>query len=85
MWAVEGKYVRPISVQVGLSNDTQTEVQGQGLTEGMTVATGTQAPPAGGGRSDTRNPFAPRFPRRGGQPGQGGQTGQGPRGGGPGQ
>jgi HlyD family secretion protein len=87
VWAVEGKYVRPIPVQVGLSNDTQTEIHGQDLTEGMQVAIGTQAP-SGAGQGDTTNPFAPRFPRRGGQGGQGGQGGagaRGPRGGGAGQ
>ncbi len=89
VWVVDGKYVRPLSVEVGLSNDTQTEVQGSDLTEGMQVAVGTQTVAAG--QSDTTNPFAPRFPRRGGgQAGQGGprsQGGQGtggPRGVGPG-
>jgi HlyD family secretion protein len=82
LWVVEGKYVRPIPVQAGLGNDTHTEVQGQGLTEGLEVVAGTQMPSAGAGQSDTRNPFAPRFPPRGGRSSQGGQ---GPRGGGPGQ
>jgi HlyD family secretion protein len=83
LWVVEGQYVRPVSVQVGLSNDTHTEVQGQDLTEGSKVVIGTQTPSAGADQSDTRNPFAPRFPRRGGQQGgQGSQGGQAPRGGG---
>jgi HlyD family secretion protein len=85
LWVVDGKYVRPVSVQVGLTNDTQTEVRGKDLTAGLQVAVGIQEPLAGAGQSDTRNPFAPRFPRRGGQAGRSGQGGQGPRGGGPGQ
>jgi HlyD family secretion protein len=80
LWVVEGKFVRPIPVQVGLSNDTQTEVQGSGVTEGLEVVTGSQSPSASAGAGDTRNPFAPRFPPRGGRGGQGGS--QGPQGGG---
>lgn len=81
LWVVDGKYVRPISVRAGLSNDTDTEVQGKDLTEGLEVVAGIQTLSAGAGQSDTRNPFAPRFPR-GGRGGQSGQGGQGPRAGG---
>jgi RNA polymerase sigma-70 factor, ECF subfamily len=52
------------------------------LIECMQVAIGTQAPSAGAGQGDTTNPFAPRFPRRGGQ---GGAGARGPREGGAGQ
>ena len=65
LWVVEGKYVRPISVQTGISNDTHTEVQGKDLIEGLEVVTGTQSPSVGAGQSETRNPFAPRMPRGG--------------------
>jgi hypothetical protein len=38
-------------------------VVGKGLAEDTAVVTGMQARDAGAG--DTRNPFAPQFPRRG--------------------
>ena len=76
IWALEGKYVRPLPVQVGQSDGSMTEVQGAGVTDGLEVVTGVQAKDTV--QADSTNPFAPRFPRRG--PGGGG-TG-GPRGGG---
>jgi HlyD family secretion protein len=76
LWALEGKYVRPISIQVGPSDGSLTEVQGRGLAEGLQIVTGIQ--PRAMARTDSTNPFAPRFPRRGGGAG----TGGGPRGGG---
>lgn len=84
LWAVDGKYVRPIPVQVGLSDGSVTEVRGQGLTEGMEIVLGIQ-PKTTATNTDSTNPFAPRFPRRGGAGGAGGQRGagmSGPRGGG---
>jgi len=63
LWAVEGKYVRPIPVQVGPSDNLMTQVQGEGATEGLVIVTGVQAQ-AAASSTDTTNPFAPRFPRR---------------------
>ncbi|MCL5281921.1 MAG: efflux RND transporter periplasmic adaptor subunit [Planctomycetes bacterium] len=78
IWTPEGKYVRPISVQVGQSDGSMTEVQGAGVTDGLEVVMGVQAKATA--QADSTNPFAPRFPRRG--PTGGGAGGQ--RGGGAG-
>ena len=87
IWALEGKYVRPLSVQVGQTDGSMTEVQGAGVTDGLEVVMGVQAKDTA--QADATNPFAPRFPRRGpGGGGAGGQRGAGaggagsPRGGG---
>jgi HlyD family secretion protein len=66
IWAAEGEYVRPIRVKVGLTDGTNTEVEGKGLTEGLEVVTGLQEQQSG--QATTTNPFTPQFPRRGGRP-----------------
>jgi len=62
IWTVDGQYVRPIRVRVGLTDDAMTEVQGEELIEGMRIVTGeeqqTQSSAAGGS-----NPFLPKPPR----------------------
>jgi HlyD family secretion protein len=73
LWALEGKYVRPIPVQAGPSDGSLTEVQGAGLTEGQEIVLGVQSKATA--QVDSTNPFAPRFPR-------GGPRGGGARGGG---
>jgi HlyD family secretion protein len=84
IWGLEGKYVRPIPVRVGQSDGSMTEVQGAGVTDGLEVVLGVQAKAAA--QTDSTNPFAPRFPRRGpsrgGTGGPGGAGMGGPRGGG---
>jgi len=63
LWVAEGQHVRPIFVQIGLSDEDMTEVEGEGLVEGMEVVTGQQEiqeTSAGGS-----NPFLPKFPRMG--------------------
>ena len=81
LWALEGKYVRPVPVQVGQSDGSMTEVQGPGLTDGLEIALGVQ--PKATAQADSTNPFAPRFPRGGPRGGGGGGGGTGgPRGGG---
>jgi hypothetical protein len=42
-----------------------TEVEGEGLTEGMIIVTGVQTP--GNSQTSTKNPFTPQFPGRGGR------------------
>jgi HlyD family secretion protein len=65
IWVAEGEHVRPIRVNLGLTDGTNTEVEGNGLTEGLEVVTGfeTQA----SGQTTTTNPFTPKFPGRGGR------------------
>lgn len=63
LWVPEGRYVRPVFVRTGLSDEDMTEVEGEGLVEGMEVVTGQQEiqeTSAGGS-----NPFLPKFPRMG--------------------
>jgi len=66
VWAVQGDYVQPVHVRVGLTDDIMTEVEGEGLTEGLVIVTGLQTGPAkhAGGKTDTSNPFAPKLPPR---------------------
>jgi HlyD family secretion protein len=78
LWIAEGKYVRPLSVQVGPSDGSMTEVLGRGLTEGREVVTGIQAKASG--PADSTNPFTPRFPRRGPSGAGGPRGGRGPGG-----
>jgi len=64
LWIPEGNYVKPIRVQQGLSDGTYTEVQGEGLEEGMHVVTGIQTQT--NNQDVATNPFTPKFPPRGG-------------------
>jgi HlyD family secretion protein len=72
LWVPEGGRVRPVRVNLGLSDGTWTEVQGEGVSEGMTLVLGVQAPDVVADTSAGANPFIPQFGRRGGQGGQGG-------------
>jgi HlyD family secretion protein len=69
LWRLEGETVQPLSVRVGLSDGTQTEVAGEALADGLLVVTGVQ--PQAGAKTDTSNPFAPSFSRGGGAAGGG--------------
>jgi len=40
LWTEEGAFVRPVPVSLGLTDGTWTEVQGEGLSEGMAVVLG---------------------------------------------
>ena len=62
VWAVQGRYVKPIPVFAGLSDGTMTQVQGQDLTLGLAIVTGIRDKETAS--SDTRNPFTPNFWRR---------------------
>jgi HlyD family secretion protein len=80
VWVKEGQYVRPVMVRAGLTDGTNTEVQGEGLKEGAEVVVGeviamTQ------GTGQTTNPFAPPQMRGGPRGGGGGARGGGTRGG----
>jgi HlyD family secretion protein len=65
LWIPEGNYVKPIRVQQGLSDGVSTEVQGEGLTEGMRIVVGMQ-PQSSSNEEVATNPFTPKFPPRGG-------------------
>jgi HlyD family secretion protein len=82
LWAQEDAFVRPIPVNLGLTDGTWTEVQGEGLTNGMTLVVGIQTPDVAADDSGGASPFIPQIGRRGGPGGGGGAGGGGP--GGPG-
>lgn len=60
VWLTEGEFVRPLRVQTGLSDGVNTEISGDGVTEGMDVVVGeTRA--RGDAAGGTTNPFAPQM------------------------
>jgi HlyD family secretion protein len=61
VWVADGAYVRPIAVHVGLTDDVNSEVDGQGLAEGMEVVTGIGTQTAG--QDGATNPFMPKPPK----------------------
>ena len=65
LWIPDGDYVKSFRVQQGLSDGIYTEVQGEGLTEGMKVVVGIQTQ-TNGNEDVATNPFTPKFPPRGG-------------------
>ncbi len=67
VYTVQGAYVRPLVVQVGLTSGTVTELSGEGLAEGTELVIGVQT--AAGTAAQTSNPFAIKMPR---PPGGGG-------------
>ena len=81
VWVKEGEFVKPIRVRTGISDQMVTEVQGEGLTEGMEVVIADARPiDTSGAAAGGTNPFAPQFGR--GRGGAGGGGGGGARGGG---
>jgi HlyD family secretion protein len=87
LWVPDGAFVRPIHVNLGLSDGTWTEVQGEGLSNGLKVVLGVQTPDMVAEAAPGASPFIPQFPRRPGQgtqagpAGTAGTTGQGGQGG----
>jgi HlyD family secretion protein len=58
VWVRDGEFVRPISVIVGLSDGTNTEIRGEGANEGTEVIVSEAIQSSG---DDATNPFTPRF------------------------
>ncbi len=84
IWVEQGKFVRPIDVNVGLTDGTVTEVEGKDLIEGMRVVVGEHTREVAKGSSEERSPFTPQNPfrpqsggQRQGQQEPGGQQGSG--------
>jgi HlyD family secretion protein len=64
IWRIDGDYVRPVEVEIGLTDGVSTEVRGRDVQEGLEVALGeVRNEPADSG-GDTTNPFAPKIFRR---------------------
>jgi HlyD family secretion protein len=76
LWISENGLARPVKVLAGASDDTMTEVKGEGLKEGMQAIAGEQQMAAAG--QGTVNPFVTQF-RRTRPAGQGQGQGQGQR------
>jgi HlyD family secretion protein len=70
IWVEQGKFVRPISANVGLTDGAFTEVEGRDLIEGMRIVVGEHGQEAVPNTSAERNPFTPQI-GRGLRPGQG--------------
>jgi HlyD family secretion protein len=65
VWVVDGDFVRPVKVRIGLSDGAMTEITGGDLEEGAPVVIGeTHENNSGGG---TTNPFTPQMFRNKGQ------------------
>ncbi|MGO9554034.1 MAG: RND transporter, partial [Syntrophobacteraceae bacterium] len=62
VWVPEGASVRPVHVNVGLTDGMLTEVSGEAITEGMQVVTGeAKRQPAGSEtQGEDKNPFMPQ-------------------------
>jgi HlyD family secretion protein len=58
VWVRDGKYVRPVKVRYHWTDGTMTEIQGEGVHEGMEVITGEVRQTD---TSATSNPFAPQM------------------------
>lgn len=59
------KYVRPLTVTTGMTDGSMTEIQGEGLKEGMLVVLGEETRD-GSGPQTVASPFTPQFFGRGG-------------------
>lgn len=57
VWTVDGTFVRPIEVQVGLSDGERTEILGGELSEEREVVVGQEKPSS---ESDSVSPFSPQ-------------------------
>jgi HlyD family secretion protein len=59
VWVKDGDFVRPVEVQVGISDGVTTEISGDKISEGMEVVIGEIHKDTN--TDDTTNPFAPTF------------------------
>ena len=69
LWVKDGKFVRPVDIQIGASDGTLTEISGDEVKEGMKVVTG-ELRSTDLADGDTTNPFAPKLFRSGGRGGR---------------
>jgi HlyD family secretion protein len=59
VWTLEGGLAKPIRVQAGLTDGSQTEVAGEGLAENLEIVLGEQ--PRAAAAAATSNPFTPKI------------------------
>lgn len=60
LWLESGSYVRPVSVELGVTDGTMTSVRGEGLNEGSIVVTGIETKESAAEESGS-NPFMPQI------------------------
>jgi HlyD family secretion protein len=63
VWVEQGEFVQPVSVSVGLTDGTLTEVEGPEVAEGMRVVVGEPLPQTSGGPVPSASPFTPQIGR----------------------
>ncbi len=65
VWVVDGAYVKPISVKVGMTDGLNTEISGDGIEEGLEVIAGDITPGiVQQATTGNTNPFTPQLPPR---------------------
>jgi HlyD family secretion protein len=64
IWVEDGDFIKPIQVTTGLTDETETEIQGPGIAEGTQVVLGVQMPGVVDQNDPVDNPFAPQNPWR---------------------
>jgi HlyD family secretion protein len=64
LWVAEGRFVRPVQVDLGLTDGTSTEVRGEGLDDGTIIVTGVQSMDASAEEGSDANPFVPKIWQR---------------------
>ncbi len=68
LWTPDGAFVRPVQVQIGTTDGSMTEVQGEGVKEGMPVVVGEQRKD-GSEPAQAASPFTPKLFGGGGRRG----------------
>jgi HlyD family secretion protein len=63
LWVPQGKFVRPVHVNVGLTDGVVTEVEGRDLAEGLQVVVGETTAENNAGPGAERSPFTPQIGR----------------------
>ena len=61
LWTIQDNKARPIKVRTGQTDGVMTDVEGEGLSEGLTVITGVESRANNAAGAET-NPFAPKLP-----------------------
>jgi HlyD family secretion protein len=62
VWVKDGPGVKSIDVQAGVTDGTNTEIRGDGVSEDLEVVTGEVT--TAGGSNTAKNPFVPQMPGR---------------------
>ncbi len=65
VWVIDGGFVKPVPVRVGMSDGTFTEIQGEKMKEGMQIVVGEERKEAANDSSNS-SPFTPKLFGRGG-------------------